>query len=326
MSETDQTMTPEDVAAIRREFMAVKDSSGPRPLSYDELAKQTGIPKGTLSSWGGGTYTGRNDKIAEEVQKWLRSRQDRQRLQVAAPAAPRFVETPTALRFLSVLRHCQHMPDFGVIAGEAGSSKTSAACHYTRTTPNVFKIVAEPCFSTPRALLDALGDLLGIQSNGNNHRQSNAISSKLRGTGALIIIDEAQHLTSLTLDQLRVFHDKANIGICLLGNRSVYTRLEGTARDAQFAQLFSRVGMRIPNATTKPADALKLIEAWGIEGDAQVKLLKAIASRPGALRAMTKTLTLAHMLAAGEDRTEVTAEDITAAHSQLSSRPAGGEA
>src|SRR3546814_13135096 len=49
----------------------------------------------------------------------------------------------------------------------------------------------------------------------------------------------------------------------------------------------------------KPDDMCALIKAWGVTNADEIRLLKAIAAKPGALRAMTKVLQLTTMLAAG---------------------------
>ena len=61
----------------------------------------------------------------------------------------------------------------------------------------------------------------------------------------MIIIDEAQHLTVRALNHIRCLADESGIGICLIGNEDVYSKLKGTGK-ADFAQLFSRIGMREP--------------------------------------------------------------------------------
>lgn len=61
----------------------------------------------------------------------------------------------------------------------------------------------------------------------------------------MIIIDEAQHLTVRALNHLRCISDESGVGICLIGNDDVYRKMKGSGK-ADFAQLFSRIGMRKP--------------------------------------------------------------------------------
>jgi len=73
-------------------------------------------------------------------------------------------------------------------------------------------------------------------------KAENAIIARLHDTKGLLIVDEAQHLPVSGLDAVRSIHDATGCGLALLGNESVYARITGGARQAHFAQLFSRVG------------------------------------------------------------------------------------
>ena len=293
----DLLMTPEEVDAVRAEVRQVMEGEG---LPGTAVAKESGVAYGTFSSWLGNTYNGRNDRIAAEVRKWLVSRLVRQQTQAMAPSAPRFVSTPTAEAFLAIFQHAQHMPDFAVVTGAPGVGKSSAACHYTRSNPNVHKITAKPSLSSQRAMLDELSRVVGTFQGGNPNRVQRALVTKLRGSGALLMVDEAQHLSSVALDELRSIHDEAEVGVVLVGNPTVFGKLEGQGRRTEFAQLFSRVGMRLARPKPQKGDIDALLDAWAVEGGAERQLLHVIARKPGALRGMTKALKLAHMLAAVE--------------------------
>ncbi len=290
-------MTPEEVEQVRAEIRAIIQADG---LTAAQVAREAGIAYGTFSSWLGGTYSGRNDLQAATARKWITTREAKAATQAMAPAAPRFVATPSAELFMAMFARAQHLPDFAVLVGAPGTGKSSAACQYTRSTPNVFKCVANPMLGSPRAILDEIGRLTGTGGAGglSPHGLQRAIVTKLRGIGALIMVDEAQFLRSDALDQLRTIHDEAEVGLVLIGNASIFGRLEGGARSAEFAQLFSRVGLRHVRKAAVRGDVEALLDAWGVQEDGPRKLLHAIARKPGALRGMTKTLKLAHLLAA----------------------------
>jgi hypothetical protein len=290
-------LTPDQAAELRAAARVVIEAEG---LAIAGAAREAGIAYSTFAGFMAGTYAGRWDRVCGKVKLWLQAREERKKLRAKAPTAPVFVLTPGAEDFMACFAHAQHMPDFVVITGGAGVGKTTAACAYTRGNANVIKLTAEPCFVTPRALLEELSRALNLHEKGSVARVSRAIVQKLRGTPWLIIIDEAQHLPSPVLDQLRTIHDLAEVGIALVGNDAVFARLGGVTRQAQFAQLYSRVGMRTNRVKADPRDVDALITAWGVMGDPERKLLKVIAAKPGALRGMTKTLRLAHMLAATE--------------------------
>lgn len=316
-------MDAERVNEIREQARAIVANEDIRTT---DIARESGIPYGTLSTWMTGSYAGRADYVAIRVLRWIESREVRKQITAVAPDAPKYVSTPTAEAVQELLRHAQHMPDLATFLGAPGIGKTSAACHYTSANPNVWKITADPTLTKTRAVLIDICRVLKIYAGGMPSQLQRRICDRVRGTGGLLIIDEAQHLLPETLDLIRSIHDQADIGIALLGNESVQSRLEGDGRREQYAQLTSRVGMRRRRAKSQGKDIDALLDAWGI-GEAETRLLlHVIARRPGALRLMSKVLKLAHMMAAPEN-VAVSTSHIRAAFSKVSTEalPAGIE-
>ena len=103
-----------------------------------------------------------------------------------------------------------------------------------------------PSFSTATASLKSIMLTLAPHERVGRKRGGDVIFrmivQRLQGTKGLLIIDEAQHLSLLALESLRSIHDATACGLVLMGNESVYANLSGR-RSAEFAQLFSRVGM-----------------------------------------------------------------------------------
>lgn len=295
------TFTVEEMEEIRARVRAVMEAEG---LSQTDVARESGIAYGTFTGWLAGTYQGKNDRVAGEVQIWLSSRVERKRQATIMPREPGFQMTPTAGEILDMLAYAQMVPGIVVSAGGAGIGKSSSAMQYAATNPNVWLVTMEPCTHSVYPMLGAIAEAMSITEKVQT-KLSRAIGRKVHGSGGLLIIDEAQHLDTKALDQLRSLHDLYGVGIALLGNKDVYSRLEGEGRSAGFAQLFSRIDMRMSQAKPKAGDMCALIKAWGVEDKEEIKLLKAIAGKPGALRGMTKVLKLATMLAtgAGEGRT-----------------------
>jgi DNA transposition AAA+ family ATPase len=301
----DHIVDADEMDALRQH---IRTKMAERSLAMTDVARQTGIPYGTFSSWMGNTYRGRQNPIAEQARHWLAGLEAADRTRALAPKAPGFLETPTANAILATLEHAQFMPEFVVITGAPGVGKTSSARAYAKRNTNVWLITAEPTMSTPRAVLEELAEAIGVPSRGLSTQQlSRSLTKRMAGSQGLILVDEAQHLTSQTLDQLRMFYDLADVGMALLGNEAVHARLEGGARAAQFAQLFSRVGMRLARPRALNGDIEKLMDAWDIGGKEERAMLLKIAKRPGALRNLTKVLRMAHMLA-GADGAEAVAE------------------
>lgn len=299
MAEAKSTFTAEEIAALRDQVRAVMEAEG---LSQADVARDSGVAYGTFSGWLGGTYQGRNDRVAGEVQIWLASREERKRAAAVVPRSPGFVETRSATAFLEALRYAQVMPEISVVAGGAGIGKTTAAERYAATNPNVWLATMDPSTAGVHGMLAELAEVMGVVER-VAMRMPRAIGRKIAGSGGLIVIDEAQHLQPVALDMLRSLYDRHGVGVALIGNETVYARLEGEGRKASFAQLFSRIGVRVTQARPRAEDVCALIAAWEVAEPEQVRLLKAIAAKPGGLRSLTKCLQLAGMLAAGAGET-----------------------
>lgn len=299
MNDIVETMDLEAIEQVRADVRLVMTEDG---LTQADVARESGLAYGTFTPWLSGKYQGRSADVAARVARWLESRKTRTRTRAVLPTEPEFQETPTAAAIMETLAFAQAAPDFSVIVGGAGIGKTRTINEYQRRSSNVYVVTAEPCVSSPINLLVAIAAEMSVVEGASN-KLSRAIAAKLRGAAALVVIDEAQHLTSAALDQLRTLHDKAGCGIAVSGNESIFVRLQGgTAQSAQFAQMHSRVGKRVVQPKARTRDACMLIAAWGIDPvSEEAALLKKIAAKPGALRIMTKVVRLASMLAAGAE-------------------------
>ncbi|WP_316978011.1 AAA family ATPase [Shumkonia mesophila] len=293
------TFTAEEMAEIRAKVRAIMEAEG---LKQTDIARESGVAYGTFTGWLAGTYQGNNDKVAGEVQIWLGARVEKKRQAARIPEAPGFQMTPTSAEILDMLGYAQTLPGIVVVACGAGVGKTETCRQYAATNPNVWIVTMEPCSSTVYPMLSAIAEKLGLTERVMT-RLSRAIGRKMDGAQGLLIVDEAQHLDSKALDQLRSLYDLYGVGIALVGNETVYNRLEGEGRSAGFAQLFSRIDMRKTQPRPKAADMCALIKAWGVEDAEEIRFLKSVARKPGALRVMTKVMKLASMLAAGAGET-----------------------
>ena len=320
--EPKESMTPDEIEALRAEVRQIIEAEG---ITARQVADETGIPYGTLTPWLGGTYRGDNAGKAVLVRRWLDTRREGDRRRAVLPTEPEFVLTPSAAAFLDVFAYAQAAPDFAVVVGGAGIGKTTTIAAYRKRASNVFVMEAEPCDASANNMVTALATVVGVTEKRSVH-MSRAISAKLANAAALLIIDDAQHLSSQALDQLRTIHDKARVGVVLVGNENIFGNLEGPERTARYAQLYSRVGMRMTQPKPRAKDIAMLIEAWQVTDERAANLLKVFAAKPGALRIMTKVVRFASMLAAGNGESSVTDQHIRAAWTQLTKKTPGSEA
>ncbi|MDW8399832.1 MAG: AAA family ATPase [Acetobacteraceae bacterium] len=262
------------------------------------LAREAGLSATTLSQVLSGRYAADPAQVLERLAAWLEQR--RERAAQALPPGPGFVSTPTAQRVMAALGYAQLAGDVAVIYGAAGVGKTSAVLEYARTRPNVWVATMTPGHAGVTAALEEVAQAMGVrdcpQAPARIHRE---VVARGRGTGGLVVVDEAQHLSVAALDALRAIHDAAGVGLALVGNDLVYARMTGGTRAAYLDRLFSRIGKRLSIRRALDEDIAAVAEAAGAQAWACVR---EIGRQAGALRTVVKTLRLARMMAqaAGE--------------------------
>ena len=284
-------------------------------LSLTRVEKESGVSSSAISQFLRGKYAGDNESVAEKLIIWLASR-DRRIDVNQTLASHNYTATDTSERIIKVLAFAQIAADVSVIYGGAGVGKTKTIRHYASVNPNVWVTTMRPDTAGVAACLEEIGEAVGVRANRAN-RLSREIGKRLEDTRGLLVIDEAQHLTTPAIEAVRSIHDSAEIGLVLSGNESVYGRLTGGSRAANFAQLFSRVGKKL-RLTRPTRNDVNVIEGlYNITGTTELSTLFSISQKPGALRGMVKVLRLAVMLSGGES---LSPDHITAAWRDL-----GGE-
>ncbi|QPC44488.1 AAA family ATPase [Kaustia mangrovi] len=281
--------------------------------SKSEVARRSGIATGTLSQWYDGNYAGSFANVSAKVSRWLDSVAEVAATAARIPRAPGYVATPTSRELSDMLLYAQTLGEMAVVTLGAGMGKTMTARHYVETRPHAFLVTMRPTTSSVHGMLVELSRALDVNES-NPGRLDRALGEKLRRNGrdTLLIVDEAQNLSDQAVNELRYFLDEYGCGIALLGNEELYGRFGGHKAVPAYAQIHGRIGKRMRRLQPLAGDVDDLIAAWGIEDEKVAKVARALGRKPGALRQITKTLQLAGMYAAGEDRT-VTVADIKAA-------------
>jgi hypothetical protein len=287
-----------------------------------EFSKRSAIPAGTLYGWLDGSYRGSFANVTDRVERFLDAQAELAAAGSKIPQAPGYVPTPTSKKVVDALIYSQTMPEIAVIVLAAGMGKTITLNHYSSMRPNVVMLTVRPSTTTVYKLMSELGDTLNLNDVERmpNHIDR-AVGARLRrnGRSTLLVVDEAQHLKDEAVNQLRYFYDIYGVGIALVGNEELYGRFGDTPKPA-YAQLQSRFGLKVRQMAPARGDIEAVLDAWGIE-DPQIRQLGvAIGRKPGTLRQLTKTLQLAGMIAAGDERA-MTAADVTMAAQQRGLEP-----
>lgn len=314
----DPATQPIDIVEQKKWLMDHRASTG---ASWSELAKRLDIAAGTLSQFGSEKgYSGDNRKLAEKIYRYRQLLASQAQIEVEAPEVPDYFETETSRQITSLLAWAQR-GRIVVIATGAGLGKTKTAAQFQACFPNVFVATMAPSTAgvnnMQQDVLSALGEPDAV---GTPQRLSRRIRDRVKDMrNPLIIIDEAQHLSEKAIEEIRSWHDAVGVGIALSGNIDVLQRLEGGARRAAYAQLYSRVSMRLVRLQPLTEDVSALAAAWNVIDQAANDILTRIAMMPGGLRGATMALELATMLASSEGKV-LGQQHLQDAWAQLSAR------
>lgn len=242
------------------------------------IANELAISDAALSSFLKGTYKTPHT-IIPKVAELLKVTGKRK----VAPKEPAFVETTVAKRVMEAISYCHLQGKIAVVYGDAGVGKTQAVRAYLRENSLAIGITISPSYASITGVNELIADQLGIRERVARRIYAEIIG-KLKDSGRVLIIDEAQHLTVRALNHLRCMSDESGVGIALIGNEEVYTKMKGSGK-ADFAQLFSRIGMRreVLTTTTTQDDIRKIFAEAHLEEDA-LELLYRIARTAYGLR------------------------------------------
>ncbi|EHA2402234.1 AAA family ATPase [Salmonella enterica] len=217
----------------------LKDVMDTHGYSQGQVARAIGRSSATMNQYLQGKYNGDIADMEERIGHFLRRVREKQN---ALRIDERFVSTPTARKGLEVLAYAHQECEICVLYGAAGLGKTITLKEYARRDDAVIFIEADPGY-TARTLLEELCGRLRLSKNGNIHTLIDLCVEKLKGTGRLLIIDEAELLPYRALEVIRRLHDKAGIGVVMAGMPRLITNLKG--KRGEFAQLYSRVALAL---------------------------------------------------------------------------------
>jgi len=175
-----------------------------------------------------------------------------------AAAIPGFLTTKEYRRFEEFCTACRRERYIGICYGPPGVGKTMSARHYAKWDllegrdplalgePVPVEIAdcrsllyTPPVTNTPRSVRSSLDDglmlLRGLVGRARGPAYPDG-GSDFSTRCELVIVDEADRLSTPSIEELRDFYDRSEIGLVLIGMPGLEKRL------ARYAQFYSRVG------------------------------------------------------------------------------------
>lgn len=292
---------PVDVEEQREWLSAEKARGG---VSWSALADVIGIPLGTLSTFGTGSYQGNKERIARAVFKYRQLLASQAERAVGMVAAPDYFETETSRRLRGLLI-IAHMGRITVGATGPGTGKTVTMREYAASVSNCWVATMRQSTRTVNAMTIEVLRAIGVKAKGGWGPQlSQLVTEHVAFKRGLLVIDEANHLSLEAMEEIRAWHDATGLGICLLGNEELLMRIEGGPRRDAFARLNSRIASRHIQNVPVEADIIAFCDAYELTDAAMRKLLTQIALTPGAggLRECRQIVEQASLLASDDNR------------------------
>jgi hypothetical protein len=157
-----------------------------------------------------------------------------------------FVQTTIYRTVVAACRRAHMYRNFSVVSAFVGTGKTLSVRKYAEQHSNVY-LVEATCDMNASVLMTELVHLTSAvvhkanrYSAGTKAEKLAAVIRALKDTDSLLIVDEAETVSTQTLEYIRRISDKAGVGVVLSGTE----KLRPLIKDPQgrFGQISSRVG------------------------------------------------------------------------------------
>jgi len=239
--------------ALQQKLAEFKAKSG---MNQTQLARGIGTSPASISMYLNGTYAdkgGNYETIEPKIEAFLEvqeSKAQREELVLG------FVSTKTTRRISEVMRDAHEAGDTVVIYGQAGLGKTQAVKNYCEKNPAAILIEANPSF-TALVLMRKLAAAAKVSTVGSLNDLFESVSDRLRDSGRLIVVDEAENLPLRALEIIRRLHDDTGCGLVLSGMPRLVANLRG--KHGELVQLYSRVSVALNLGDSMPDEELEEI-------------------------------------------------------------------
>mgnify|MGYP001381395138 CR=1 FL=1 len=223
--------------------------------SQNQVARSLGLSASALSQYLAGKYVGDVEAVERSLEKYLLLLISRQK----SVTREVWVDTVNSNTVLSICQRVHVHISFGVITGRAGVGKTSALKKYVKENSDVIYLEVDTAYS-PRELMKSLLKELGGDFKGSINELKTAVITRLKDSGRLLILDQAEYLNERSLDLLRTVHDQAKVGILLVGMPILYQNLHGVRGVNE--QILTRVSAYAHLDSLPEEDVNKIVENY----------------------------------------------------------------
>ena len=270
--------------ALQQKLAEFKAKSG---MNQTMLARGIGVSPASISMYLNNNYAekgGKYETIEPKIEAFLEvqeSKAQREELVLG------FVSTKTTRRISEVMRDAHEAGDTVVIYGQAGLGKTQAVKNYCEKNPAAILIEANPSF-TALVLMRKLAAAAKVSTIGSLNDLFESVSDRLRDSGRLIVVDEAENLPLRALEIIRRLHDDTGCGLVLSGMPRLVANLRG--KHGELVQLYSRVSVALNLGDSMPDDELEEIARAAMPEADDATIAELVKQSNGNTRRMSKLM------------------------------------
>lgn len=237
----DQQQFIELVRAMMKQRVTGKDDRNSKnKISSSKLGQAVNYSGAALSLFKTGTYTGDNYAIAKVVFDFFQRLDEKQASQ--NKELNEIVETKAVKKVVQACRISHIESTLIVITGDAGVGKTKGVAKYVAENTGVVHVQIIPYYSA-KNVINKIASEVGVDNTGSVIVVFERVLNKLKGSGKLLLIDEAELLPYRALELIRRIYDLAEIGVVLVGMPKLIANLKGYK--SEYKQLYSRVSMHV---------------------------------------------------------------------------------
>ncbi|MDQ7057207.1 MAG: AAA family ATPase [Ghiorsea sp.] len=203
-------------------------------LSGASIARSLGVSTATVSL----VKNGKTEKIAQTVLNKFSDFIRNYTSQTGAVVSN--VQSTSDLKMIEFTLHEMVVAqEMGSIFGKAGSGKTTAIKHFCQSHPEAILIETTPFFTARGLLKEILAGQGEKEASGSATEMIHRSVSLFKKSEQILIIDEAENLTTNNLEAIRRIHDFSSVPIALVGTYALVQNLKG--RHGDLNQLSGRI-------------------------------------------------------------------------------------